>query len=349
MDPIETKTISIALILILYGSALNRKSLSVLQVVFGLVYFFVSLPLGYDTLGYKMLIESGKITRYGMLWETLYIGVQATGFWWFIHCISGIILVYSFSRLATTSSWPSLVFAMIITLPGIGFSFLSILRQAVATAFLVNVYTGCKRGDGKSVLLNSVLAFLSHQTSLFANLVIVFLNLKSNFSIKNKLMLIFSALLFVFITGLTNEEFSTSIIQYFQYLIDSSVSLEMLQESGYVLSVFWICLLSLPFLIDLAYSNKIRFPGLLSINIATAVLYTSIFIVSGSGVRICWYFLPIVIFLNSRLLVVHSERGFGGYLTIIYVLICFLGSVYPIAIARDYFWRNTYDQVVDFD
>lgn len=346
-DPTLTKILTIAITLLMYALAIFERRLTNALVMLGLLYFGIGLPLGYDTLMYSFIISAGKLDFFGPLWQLLGFGATWLDIWWLPHLITFSVLVYSFAALAQRSAWPSLLFAMLVSLPGMGFDFLSIMRQGLSTAFVILFYISLTESRSAKALIFAALAALAHPVAIVVLGIITVFHSINNFSGNIK---IFSILVLSFfaILSFAPDFFQAQIIKLdFLYSSYTNVDSDAEASTGFKLYLAWssLTIFSIVFAIN---SKKIY---LLSYKTFTSVVfllsYGYIVTISGATARIIWLYLPFL----SRDIVGNLSLG-ENYkenvrpVIIIFLLLCFSISAYVLSIAPEFYWQGAYDHQV---
>lgn len=348
VEPFITKFVVISIALTMYGMALLKHRMTNVLALLSFMFLCIGAPLGYDTLMYSFLIESGELNNYGPLWSTLGAVANWANAWWIVHLFTYILIVYAFVRLALQSTWPSLVLATLTTLPGLGFDFLSVMRQGLSTAFIIIFYLALKESRTIKSLLFSTLAFLAHPAGLFAVILLLLIRFKSNF--KHIRLYIFITLVTVLTVSLTTPDYLESQIKnvsflFARYLIsDNTIE----NETGGKLFIAWCMILATPVFIA-AITRRVAW---LSMEMSSVVLFLACYgfllAVSGSSVRLIWFFLPMILVTvistlnsNPRQRVLLPNRLF-------FTAICFVASAYVLSIAPEHFWAGEYPHEIHF-
>lgn len=340
MDEIVSKLAGCSIAISLYLMALRSPKIGQNHFIFGVLFFTLCSGLGYDTLSYKWMIEDESIFKFGWIWGMFGKVYSLTGIWWVVYICVYACLVPALFRLSKVTSNPALAFAMLITLPGLGFSYLSILRQGFATALLIH---GCLNFNQKyfvsgfvllilSTLAHSsclpwVLVFLCYQTVAFGRLKIGRLSIALT-------SLVFTAMIFSSQDILDLLRISR---MYEIYVENRGAS-----DVGQLLAYFWCGLGGSGLVLgSVRLRDKITKGSVLRV-CCTLIVYITVYSVFGDGVRFAWYLLPLLVFdlVNSFKIEEHSNFGRAACYTI--VLGILLLSLYPILNAPDYFWRNQY-------
>jgi hypothetical protein len=347
-EPFITKFFVISIAVAMYGLAYLKHRMTNVPALLSFMFLCFGAPLGYDTLMYSFLIESGGISNYGPLWATLGAVANWANAWWIVHFFTYTLIVYAFVRLARQSTWPSLALATLTTMPGLGFDFLSVIRQGLSTAFIILFYLALKESRTTKSLLFSTLAFFAHPAGLFAVTLLLLARFKSN--LKHVALYILIALGTMLTVSLTlPDHFESQVNNVFflftRYLLsDNTIE----NETGVKLFIAWSIILLTPLIIA-ALTRRVAW---FSMEISSIVLFLACYglllAVSGSSVRLIWFFLPVIMMtvistLNSgpRHRVLMPTRLF-------FTAICFAASAYVLSIAPEHFWAGEYPHEIHF-
>lgn len=342
LDPFITKGLVVTIAAAMYALALLNRRLSRGLILLSFTFLATGAPLGYDTLMYRYLIGSGALDQYGPLWSFLGLVANFLNAWWVVHLIGYVVIVYAFVSLSRLSAWPSLLLATITTLPGLGFGYLGLLRQALATAFVILFYLELRKSRKMTSLLFAVLAYLSHPAGLCAIAVLLLLHLK------NKLwrigLVIGTSVAGVYLISVVAPSFFDAQFNHAMFLIaryivsDSTVD----DSSGGKLYLAWVIILATPVLVAAITKRASWF----SVDMVAVVIFLTAYwlllMVSGSSVRLSWFFLPILMFRAVALLVTRPGRYVLLPVHAFFALTCFVASAYALAIAPEYFWAGDY-------
>jgi hypothetical protein len=340
MDFITTKLAGCSIVVILYILAIRRPAVSTAQLVLGSLYFSLCGRLGFDTLAYKWLIEEQRLGRFGWLWE--YIGnlYELTQMWWSIHLLVYTILVTSFYRLSAISSYPSLAFAMLMSLPGVGFSYLSIMRQALAMGLATHGFLEFRKRSWFAGVVLMLSAVLSHSSCFpwVVGFAIVSLpkNYKKYFQIGVivGLGLLLSALILLVEPIFENLRF--------QILIEGYVSDQRTIESGFWLTAFWIVLGAISILLKHINGSEIANRLITLRIICICGMYAFAFIRYGELVRLVWYGLPLLVCDIVGCFKLDQKTGVSNIIRLTTTSSVCLLSMYPLYVAPDHYWQNQY-------
>jgi len=344
-DAVNTKTIVVVIIAALYTCALLQRRISNYVKFFGALFFAIGAPLGFDTVLYKSAFKGGKIVEYGPLWEAGYNLANLIDCWWVMYPIVYVILLYSFVKLSETTNWPSLVFAALVTMPGIGFNCLSLLRQAFGVALIIYIYLDLKGGVIKRVPWISVLAYFAHPTTVMIVPIIIIFQAEL-VNVSRKVFLISIALTFGVILLLNQDLINTEAVR-FNNLMDNYINSDtrLYEDSGVKLFLMWCLILLIPS-ITFLFVNK---EGGEVVNgwIIMAYLagYGFLLSISSQAVRLAWYGLPILFVLSINKIGKAKNRQHYKVIGLMMAVLCFVSSVYVVLIAREHFWSGVIDGI----
>jgi hypothetical protein len=340
LDPIITKTVVVFIVLALYAFALIQRQVSRYIIILGVLYFAIGAPLGFDTIFYRNAFKTGRIIEYGFLWEAGYEFANLIDCWWVMYPIVYVILLHSFVKLSETTNWPSLVFAALVTMPGIGFNYLSILRQALASAFIIYVYLGLSGGRIKQLTWTSVLAYLAHPSAIMP-LPIIAISQSKFLSIGRRILLA-TIIIPTCAMLLLDGRFLGSQVVRFQYLIDNFLRSDtrIYDDNGVKLFFIWCTILLLPLITLLIVNKRVgQVAFCLSIIIYLA-LYGFLVTISGQAVRIAWYGLPMLIALAINMIGIEKSQYHSKVIGFVMTGLCLISSVYVVLIAPEHFWSG---------
>jgi hypothetical protein len=340
----ETKVLSIALILCMGLASLTSKRLNLLTIFVAFTFYIVSFPLGHDTLNYIQIFEADELSRYGIIWGGIDYIAKLFESWIFIYAITYAIIVFATYKLAVKSMNPSLLFIGVTLSPSIGFDFLSIVRQGLATAMLMLAYSYYLSSKGRLVVPTAIasIAVLSHTASIIAP-AIFFLKSINNIPKKNVISLLLFSIIAILLVSFF---FGKPILDFFYlqlpYMIDSYIlSRDESVPGGRFIFLYWILILSLDQLLKLIFNLKIC---LFKINrlIIFITFYFAFLSISPPMARIIWFIMPIVLFhyindVESRLS--YAIRDLHRFL---FVTLLLSASIYGVFISRDSFWSGAY-------
>lgn len=342
-DPIFTKVLTITIALTMYALALFTRRLNTGLIVLGFLFFCVGAPLGYDTLMYSFIISSGGLNHYGPLWSAIGFAANWVDVWWLVNLITYILIMYAFMVLARLSVWPSLLLAALVTMPGLGFDLLSVMRQGLSTAFVILFYVALKDSRAIKSLTFATLAFFAHPAGLFAVVLLLLVRYKDNITRIGKYIAIALVVIFA-ISAILPDYFETQVnnitFLFARYLIlDSAIE----NAAGRKLFLAWCAILTTPLIIAALY-RRINW---LSKEMYTVVLFLAAYglllAVSGSSVRLLWFFLPMVMATVVSTLANRSRQRVTLLPTsIFFAVICFAASAYVLSIAPEHFWTGEY-------
>ena len=340
MDLTVTKFTGCLIVIILYILAIRSPIVGRAQIVFGALYFSTCGRLGFDTLAYKWLIEEQRLGRFGWLWEHLGNLYDLTQIWWSIHLFVYTILVTSFYRLSATSAYPSLVFAMFISLPGIGFSYLSVVRQALAIGLLIHGFIELRKRSWFSGVVLMLTAVLSHSSCFPWVIGFSVMSLRETYLKKVQIILISGLSLMLSAFILSIEPIFENL--RFRVLIDGYVSDQRVTESGAWLTTFWIVLGAISIL--LKYINDAKGANwIITLRIVCICgMYTFAFVRYGELVRIVWYALPLLVCDVVGYFKSNQKTGVSDLIRLATISSVCLLSMYPLYVAPDHYWQNQY-------
>lgn len=340
VDYIATKIAGAILISSLYALAMWNPKVGRAQFTLGILFFAICAPLGYDTLCYKWLIEEQSLSRFGLLWGYLEEIPNLTGVWWSIHLIVYACLLTAFYRLSQKTSNPALAFAMLATLPGLGFSFLSIIRQALATALMIH---GCLEIQKKLWIRGSMIftiAVLAHSSCL--PWIMVFLTYSAFNAGGDRLQRIaIISIGFIFTGAIVFNQETLSALRYVR-MFENYVEDRNAAESGKMLALFWIVIGVGSLFLRNVYMREHVGRGQNIRVAAIVVLYVALFIYLGEAIRFVWYLLPLLIFDVVGSIRPNSNNGNLNYIRLSVTVAISLLAIYPIFMAPEYYWKDQY-------
>jgi hypothetical protein len=348
VDAVATKALTSALVLAMYALALRGRPLTALQVGLCIAYWLVGFRLGYDILMYRNLIEEGRLDRYGPIWATLQLIYGMTGLWWIVHVTILCFIAWPIAELARRTAWPSLALAMMATLPGIGFDYLSLLRQALATAFVIAFHLQTLRGNWRWAIAAACLAYLAHPAAAFALAVLLLIHLRTNLRrLAIAAVAVLAALGSVATAAPDFFEAQVGNIAFLlaRYLIVDAVAEN---ETGTKLAMFWAAVLMTPMLLQALARPRAVLEKPFLTTIAFVAGYALLILVSGATVRLLWLLLPIVIGWPLAALcqsgppyLINVCRGF-------IIASCAGAALYAVQIAPEHYWAGEYPHEVHF-
>lgn len=345
-EPIFTKALTIALALAMYGIALVIRRLNASLIALGLIFLCIGAPLGYDTLMYSFIIMSGGLGHFGPLWSALGFGAFWIDIWWVIHLFTYCLIVFAFAALARRSTWPSLLFVTLISLPGLGFDFLSIMRQGLSTAFVILFYLALQQSRTIKSLSFASLAFLAHPAALFAVVVLIIARYINNITRFTKYIVLGLVILFA-LPALLPDYFNTqldNITFLFNYYLLSDYKIE--SEAGSKLYLSWCFIIILPVLMASVYGRINWISKETAAVMLFLISYGLLLSVSGAAVRLVWLVLPFVMMIVISCLDNSQNRRKIVPFNILFAIACFSVSAYVISIAPEYFWAGAYPHEV---
>lgn len=340
---LPTKVGAVALCLAVYFFSFRTRTISTSQVGAALLLLLVGAPLGYDTLHYRELIQEAVLGYYGPLWYALGL-IGALSGWLAVYVIVYAILVLAFSRLAAWSRWPSLCFAILATAPALGLEFLSILRQGLATAFVILAFCSVAKHRPWRSATWALLSVLAHPASVVP-IAYVYLG-RSEFPLKARMWiaatLLTTGLAVSLVSPETFEQLQFGVSFMFSRYIAGDAVIE--GEWGRKLFLFWTLMLLSPIVMWRLLGDSVVSVGdLVSKRFVVGILclYALLLTVSGSSVRLAWLFLPFCIApIADRLLWLRQKCGLR--VPLVYAGILFLATAYWISLAEGHFWVGEY-------
>lgn len=339
----ETKALSITLMLCMGLAAMVSKRLNLLTIFIAFVFYMVSFPLGHDTLNYVQIFESGQLSRFGVIWAGIDYMANLFQSWIFIHAIPYAIIVFATYKLSTKCMNPSLLFVGVTLSPAIGFEFLSIVRQGLATALLMLAYS-YYLSKKKFVVPTAIasLAVSSHTASIIAP-AIYFLKSIKNIPKKDLMSLfVFLTMATLFVFAFIGESILDIAYVQLPYMIDwYIVSRDESEQSGRFVLLYWVLILSLGNLLSLIFNLRVRLFWLIGA-IIFLTFYFALWAISPPMARIVWFILPIVLFhqIND----VESGLSFVAlsFYRFLFLIILLSASIYGALISKDSFWNGVY-------
>ncbi|NJN00146.1 MAG: hypothetical protein HC793_00185 [Aquincola sp.] len=348
MDAGFTKSLVIGLVLLIYLQALISPRITAFQAFTTLAYLLIGFRLGYDTLMYRWLIEDDRLDHYGAVWSALENLYRMTGVWWAIHASVLAFVAWSLVALARRTPWPSLALAMMTTLPGMGFDYLSLLRQALATGMIIGFHLLAQRRSWAWATLPALAAFLTHPASAFAVAVLLLVYFRHD--AKRLLLtcgLIISAIASVALLapGFFANQVANIGFLFVRYLLaeDSGEP-----ETGAKLAVFWAVLLLGPLLLRAAARPRFVFDPTFLTTTAFVVTYVILSAVSGMAVRLLWLLLPLAIALPLGTLVRSDPPYLISLCRGLFITASLAASIYVVQIAPEHYWAGDYPHEVHF-
>ncbi len=337
----NTKILGLVIICILSFVNLFRRNVNYFF-FFGCMFFFIScFPLGHDTLNYKFIIEDGYLPRYGIIWQTLYIISTFIKWWKIVHIISYSLILLSFFLLSKSVKQSALLFTSLVLSPAIGIDFLSIVRQGLATAFLIFGFLMRNR-KSKLEYLFYFIAILTHVTSIVFPLYLLILKL---IEIQKKSITRF------FILGLTFFVlFCIAIIFIVKFeLIDPVHFLEFYvlskdgEPGGNIIFFYWMFILGLPVILKIILYNEQCGREIIFYALFFLLYYVFLQISSPLG-RLFWYILPVLLY-NSFLSIEKYDSLNKIHFIHKHILISsnLVASFYGILISHENYWFGFYE------
>ncbi len=342
-----TKLAAVALCLAVYLFSFRTDTVSPLQIGSAMLLLLVAAPLGYDTLLYKEMIEQSLLARYGPLWRLLGVLGGYCG-WLSVYVTVYTLVLLAFWRLSGWSRWPSLCFAILSTAPGIGLAFLGILRQALATAFVILAFRSvvARRLFGSATW--TLLALAAHPASAVP-LAYVYLGRNAG-PLKARAAIAGMVLVAGLAWATLSPETSGQILYFAAYMVAMYIAGDTVIEGdwGRKLFLFWTVMLLSPIALRRLLSDSEPphgGPASSVTVIGTLCLYGMLVVISGSAVRIAWYLLPFAIVpITDRLMWLRHKSGL--WMPLIYACMLLLASAYAIYLAEGHFWLGEYSHTV---
>jgi hypothetical protein len=336
-----TKIVGYIITVSLYLLGMKRRRIGAPEILLGTLFFLICFPLGFDTLAYKWFIEEQRLERFGLLWTSLGRVHVITGLWWAIYFIVYPILVTGFYRLSNRSQNPSLTFAMLVTLPCLGFSYLSVVRQALAVGLVIHGIIAIRNKSAFAGLFLMLVGCLAHISCLMWVSMYMFWHVFSlRRIVKGRVVYLITILVALIIFNSSSD-----IVERLR--IDVLINGYLLQnsdkESGMKLTFFWCCLGGMAILIN-HFGNTQAVNWLVTCRILlVCTIYSMVFYIYGEAVRLIWYILPILVSDLAGQFQFDKKHGFRlnivRFLTIMGICIAALN---PISRSPDYFWANQY-------
>ncbi len=348
MDAVLTKSLVIGLVLLIYAQALISPRITALQAFSTVAYLLIGFRLGYDTLMYRWLIEDDRLDHYGAVWSALEILYRMTGVWWAIHASVLALVAWALVALAKRAPWPSLALAMMTTLPGMGFDYLSLLRQAMATGLVIGFHLLVRRRSWGWATLAALVAFLTHPAAAFAVAVLLLVYFRHDVK---RLLLTFSLVVAavvgvaVLAPGFVDTQVTNIGFLFARYLL-AEASGE--PDTGGKLAIFWAVVLMGPMLLRAAARPRsVCEPAFLATT-AFVVSYMLLSAVSGMTVRLLWLLLPLAIASPLSTLVRNDPPYLVNLCRGLVITVSLAASVYVVQIAPEHYWAGDYPHEVHF-
>lgn len=339
LDAYGAKSISIFFVTVLYLISFIKKNLGWINFILALLSLLNLIPLGHDTLNYIQIYQSNDIRRYGPIFIVFGLFADFFDSWIVFYVFTCILITSSFYLLSLKSTYPSLFFTMLITLPGIGQDFSSIMRQGLATSFLYFSYlliTSNRRLLGISSILLSVLA---HATSIFPIAIIFGRNLFRIVS-HNKLLSFILAFSPIYLILFVPVIFDFMIETYIPYLVENYIlSRDDAPQAGRLLLSFWIFIFIFPYLIYISLGVKFNASYFYQ-KISFLALYIFLYIITPPMARLAWYVLPLILLKHF---IEISSNVCSKIIYGLLILTCFSVALYGIIYAPTYFWLGYYE------
>lgn len=335
-----TRLVGIVLITILFSMNIFIQKVNYISLLFAFLFFILCFPLGHDTLNYKSLIEDDYLTRYGIVWESIYSFYRLFELWWIVHFIAYIIIIYSFYKISLRTTNSLFLFTILVLSPAIGFDFLSIIRQGLATSFIILGYnSSLNRSKFKFVFY--LLAILTHITAIIFIIPFV-LRYLYRLALQSRLKLILILIIFGMALILFIPVVISSGIVNPLYFIELYITNKDSVSSGKFVLLYWmLAIFSL-----VIYTKTVSYT-LPKYNVTTAIMFFLIYFLfwklSPPAARLMWYFLPIYFFK----LIIELEKntkisGFRNY-KIAIVILTATSAYFGISIAHNNFWYGFYE------
>jgi hypothetical protein len=340
---VATKLVAVALCSMVYFFSFRTDTVSPPQIGSAMLLLLVAAPLGYDTLQYKEMIQQSFLAYYGPIWHVLgFIGALCG--WLAVYVIVYALLIVAFWRLSACSSWPSLCFAILATAPGLGLEFLSILRQGLATGFVILAFFSVAAHRPWGSAAWALLALLAHPASVVP-VAYVYLG-RSEIPLKARMWIaatfLVAGLAWSAVSPETFEQLQSWVAFMFSRYIAGDALIE--GEWGQKLFLFWALMLLSPIALRRLLGNSVVSGGdLVSTRFVVGILclYGLLLTISGSSARVAWYFLPFCIApMTDRLLWLRQQCGLR--VPLVYAGLLFLATAYWISLAEGHFWAGEY-------
>lgn len=348
MDAVLTKSLVIGLVLLIYAQALMSPRITALQAISAVAYLLIGFRLGYDTLMYRWLIEDDRLDHYGAVWSALENLYRMTGVWWAIHATVLASVGWALVALAKRTPWPSLALAMMTTLPGMGFDYLSLLRQAMATGLIIGFHLLVQRRSWGWATLAALAAFLTHPAAAFAVAILLLVYFRHDVK---RLLLTFGILIsaalsvVLFAPGFFDAQVANIGFLIARYLLAEESGEP---ESGAKLAIFWTILLLGPMLLRAAARPHTVFEPAFLTTSAFVAGYLLLSAVSGMAVRLLWLLLPLAIALPLSALVRNDPPYLVNLCRGLVITASLAASVYVVQIAPEHYWAGDYPHEVHF-
>lgn len=338
IDQDSTQLCLLLLLLYLYSVLFISKRLDFLCIP-AYIFMILAIPLGHDSLNYFFLIESGEIGRFGPIWTVLLSLHQYIDWWPIFYILSWAIIVFSFYRLAKTSSYPSFAFVLLLTAPAVGLDYISILRQGLATGFLIISYTALLRAKiGMSYLLSG-LAVSTHMTSL----AVIPLLYKYLFSFRKYRLRFWILICIFFVSLFVALNFMPFIDERVQYYNENYIQVDdEAPVSGRFVLFYWLLVSATPILACIITDFSVEKIKRYNKNLYFMLVYFILWLVTPPLARLVWYILPfhlIHVLCQVRDFPLLAVRT---YQLLIIGLATFLFATAWVITSPGHFWNSTY-------
>lgn len=348
MDASVTKALVTGLILLLYTLALGGRRITPVHIALAIGYLLAGFRLGYDTLMYRMLLEEGRLDHYGVVWALFERLYNVTGVWWIVHATILTLITWPIAVLANRTPWPTLALAMFITLPGLGFDYLSLLRQALATALVIVFHLQASRRAWFGAAVAGAAAYLAHPAAGFALVILLFFHLRHD--VKRLIIGSAAVAMALAVVIFAAPDFAQSQISnigflFARYLITDAV---IENDSGLKLAMFWAFILTVPVLLQAVVRPKSILQAPFLVTLSFVILYGVLVTVSGSSVRLVWLLLPIVLAMPLSALVQPGPPYLINLCRGVVVAVCASAAIYVVQIAPEHYWVGEYPHEVHF-
>ncbi len=337
---LQTIVISAVLINSLLCLTIFNIRLNLFIFIIGFLYLLVSFPLGHDTLNYKFIIEDGYLPRYGLIWSILDAFSNFFNNWKFVHFISYVIIICSFFKLSKTLKNSNLALTILLLSPAIGFDFLSIIRQALATAAIIFAYLLGRKKSKWEYLLYLVAGLLHVSAFIYALFVFTKkINITRSMTPFRFLFVILTLFIFVSLTFVFLIQFELLDTTHFiEFYITNDDSV----QSGKFVLIYWVIALGLPLILNVIFgisnnSNSIK-QYLLFFSI-----YICVWMISSPTARIMWYFIPILFIQTLNEVELVNNKLYTRLYRVGLIILTFLSANFGLLISHDNYWVGYYE------
>lgn len=312
------KIVSIVLLIILtLITTVKSKTITSAQIFVGYLFLLSAVPLGHDTLQYYINFQSGFISNYSIIWNLM----NKLPNFFLMYIIVFFIIIYSFAKLVRGYHYSSLLFYILIITPSLGLEYTSILRQGLATAFVVLLFLN------RSRITLFAMALLSHSSGASSFIIL-------NNKIKFGLLFITPLILFTDIgNSYLIEVYERLTYLVVHYLINVQNSI----TSGRFLFAYWSIILSMFCMMSFRIFSKRKSILCLYLVLTTWMLYFILFNIEPVSVRIIWMFLPILLLKISHLVQPYKLNW------IFISSMSFTMAFVHILNAKGYYWLGKYE------